>query len=243
MRDRLRCSLVLCSVLALTGCGSDSTSPDGGKRDSAPGDTRTSGEGMVAADGSAKSEIQNDFGFIMRIPQTRTIHCPPLGPPPDASTTQPVQQLDVDWICTFAEGEVSGHIYVQNTPTGCVGSGMSNNPTFTAGTAVISVGGAVVPLTEAQYEWGGNHHNDSLSFGYGGKYYRYFHSSLGYGGRSCQNMDCIKVYQSKTGTIVTDGCTASRTLPIVCLGVEQGKTYGEKDFTDTFKKCLGDPNP
>jgi hypothetical protein len=175
----------------------------------------------------------------MRTPQAkRTIECP--NPP-----GQPVKSEfpDADWICTFVEGSVSGHLYVQSTPTSCASTGMFGAPVYTTGVAEIAVGGKRTALTGAQYDYGGGHHNDSLEFGYNGKYYKYYHSSFGFGWRQCQPMDCMIVYQSKGGATITDGCTSARTLPIVCLEVEQGKSYGVNDFKDTFQKCPGDSNP
>ncbi len=55
-------------------------------------------------------------------------------------------------------------------------------------------------------------------------------------------MDCLQVYQSQGDAILEDGCTSDRTLPAVCLLVEEGKSYGPANFVDSFDKCLGDPS-
>ncbi|HPA58115.1 MAG TPA: hypothetical protein PLT70_11890, partial [bacterium] len=100
----------------------------------------------------------------------------------------------------------------------------------------ISFDGAVSEITGANYDWGGNHHNDFLEFSYSGKKFKIYHSSFGYGWRSCQNMDCMQV-----GDPVTeDGCTKERTLPSVCQEVSADGTVGS--FEDTFEPCAGDPN-
>jgi len=203
----------------------DQSSRDQGRREASAGDHRVGDSGA--------SEIANDFGFSMRKPRERSVPC----------SAGDFKLTDVDWICTFNDGAVSGHVYIPSSPTGCASSGMGNNPTFTTGPAEIEVGGKRQALAVASYDWGGNHHNDLLEFAYGGKYYQYYHSSFGWGWRQCQPVDCMMIYQSKGGALVKDGCTSGRTLPIVCRLVEEGTSYGVSDFKDTFQKCPGDQNP
>jgi len=207
--------------------------PDGMKSIDGPkkSDGMKSIDGPKKSDSGPKSEIPNDFGFIMRVPQAHTLQCKePLGGYTNHDWS------DTDWICTFVHGTISGYIYIQDTPTSCKYTGLGFSPTFTTGTAVINVGGKITPLTSAVYDWGGGHHNDYLTFLYSQKSYKYYHSSFGPGMRKCQPMDCMQVYQP-SGTLITDGCTSARTLPVVCLAVEKGKTYGATSFKDTFKKC------
>jgi hypothetical protein len=104
--------------------------------------------------------------------------------------------------------------------------------------AQISFNGAVSPLQGAKYDYGGGHHNDSLSFDYSGKSQRYYHSSFGFGFRSCQPMDCRNVYALGTTTLEMEGCAKDRSLPEVCVSIEPDGTHDALD--DAFMKCQGD---
>jgi hypothetical protein len=151
-----------------------------------------------------------------------------------------------DWICTFKYAGKEGFVYVQGTPTSCKSVGMGMNPEISVDTAVLYVNGKYATPKNLSYEWGGNHHNDKFRFTYDGKVYEYFHSSYGFGGRSCQEMDCMRVYESDGTTLIEDGCktfdedlSTVRSLPVVCrfASLDDG-SFG--DFTDTFELCVGD---
>lgn len=151
-----------------------------------------------------------------------------------------------DWICTFKYADKEGFVYVQGSPTDCQTTGMGMNPEISVDTAVLYVNGKYATLKDLNYEWGGNHHNDKFRFTYDGKVYEYFHSSYGFGGRSCQEMDCMRVFESDGTTLIEDGCktfdedlSTVRSLPVVCrfASVDDG-SFG--DFTDTFELCNGD---
>ncbi len=151
-----------------------------------------------------------------------------------------------DWICTFKYADLEGFVYVQGSPTDCQAVGMGMNPEISVDTAVLYVNGKYSTPKNLSYEWGGNHHNDKFRFTYDGKVYEYFHSSYGWGGRSCQEMDCIRVFESDGTTLIEDGCktfdddlSGVRSLPVVCrfASLEDG-SFG--DFTDTFELCNGD---
>ncbi len=106
--------------------------------------------------------------------------------------------------------------------------------------AQISINGTVTTLANAEYDWGGNHHNDALSFYYQNAHYQYYHSSFGFGWRSCQPMDCINVYAVGGTTPTTEGCASTRTLPEVCVLIKTGGTHDP--LVDKFAKCAGDPS-
>jgi len=144
---------------------------------------------------------------------------------------------DEDWLCTFHQAGQAGYVYVRSSATSaqCL---MSLTPVYTTQSAQISIDGTVTSLVNAQYNFGGNHHNDSLSFDYQGKTYKYYHSSFGFGWRQCQAMDCINVYAVGTTTLQTEGCASSRTLPEICVTIKADGTHDA--LVDTFKKCLGD---
>ena len=151
-----------------------------------------------------------------------------------------------DWICTFKYAGKEGFVYVQGTSTSCKSVGMGMNPEISVDTAVLYVNGKYATPKNLSYEWGGNHHNDKFRFTYDGKVYEYFHSSYGFGGRSCQEMDCMRVYEADGTTLIEDGCktfddnlSEVRSLPVVCrfASLDDG-SFG--DFTDTFELCVGD---
>jgi hypothetical protein len=248
---RMKTIGLLTLVLALCACSDDSTTTDAtviqdsGSEgvdlqidDTGPDQAITEDAGPQPDTGDT-SEIENEFGFVMRKPQQRTLSCEPAFP----GGPEQVDFMDTDWICTFDHGGKTGYIYVQATPTGCASGGMSSLPTFD-GAGWISIGGAVSGLSDVYYDYGGNHNNDELGFAYNGAFYRYYHSSFGFGWRACQPMDCMIVLDGKGGTVLEDGCTDTRTLPVVCLPVESDSTsFSAADFVDTFAKCPGDPNP
>ncbi|HNW81804.1 MAG TPA: hypothetical protein PKG52_02830 [bacterium] len=176
-------------------------------------------------DGTNDDDSTNPMDFDVRKPIERTVSC----------DGEELTQLDKDWVCTFNYDGKSGFVYIQSNMTSCEVI-MSANPIFTTVGSWISFNGKVSEITGANYDWGGNHHNDFLEFTYSGEYFKLYHSSFGYGWRSCQNMDCMQV-----GNPVTeDGCTKERTLPSVCQEVQADGTIG--DFTDSFAPCEGDPN-
>jgi len=175
-----------------------------------------------------------DFGFDVRLPQAHEFVCEvPWG------GTETYEWSDADWICTFDVGATHGYVYLQSTPSECIVT-MGSVPGYTGQAGWISIDGQVSELGKPGYDWGGNHHNDSISFDWQGKHYEYYHSSFGFGWRSCQNVDCLQVYSADGGALEDDGCTTDRTLPAVCSGVKPDGTWDP--LVDTFEKCLGDPN-
>lgn len=240
--------------LALAACGSSTSSsaalPDVTAdvatqdlaADVAPADTAVADVGadtvaqdVAAADAPADVAAADvapakDFGFTVRKPQDHTVQC---------KDSTSLQQADLDWICSINVKGNKGWIYVQGDPVGCTSGGMSNNPTFLS-KGWFSSDKGVVPLSAASYDWGGNHHNDSLSLTLGSLFLKAYHSSFGFGWRACQNIDCLQVLESAGGTPTEDGCTKERTLPIVCSQVQADGSYDA--LTDLFKPCPGDPN-
>ncbi|TNF36001.1 MAG: hypothetical protein EP329_05650 [Deltaproteobacteria bacterium] len=229
------------TAVADTG-GDDTAVADTGESDTSPADTvaedtggTDAAEDTTVADTTADDTVPNDLGFTIRYPQTHHIACDSGTPDFPAEDIDPIE---ADWLCTFAYGGESGYVYVRATPTGCVVT-FSGNPVFDDCAGWIALDGTVSPLTEVGYDWGGNHHNDSITFGWGGKRFTYDHSSFGFGWRACQEVDCLVVHDA-SGTLVEDGCTVDRTLPAVCRQIAADGTWGS--FEDTFAPCAGDPN-
>lgn len=182
--------------------------------------------------------------FKPRVPKAAAYHCSAEDRFMGGSMEIDFDQQD--WICTFKYAGKEGFVYVQGTPTSCKSVGMGMNPEISVDTAVLYVNGKYATPKNLSYEWGGNHHNDKFRFTYDGKVYEYFHSSHGFGGRSCQEMDCMRVYEADGTTLIEDGCktfddnlSEVRSLPVVCrfASLDDG-SFG--DFTDTFELCVGD---
>jgi hypothetical protein len=225
-------------TLGLAACESDPTATPA-PNDAADGLVDDTGADAVTDDDTATDTATDatqtepgDYGFTYRVPQQHTVVCKnPVFP------SDPQKLWDTDWLCTFAYGAESGFVYVQGTPVDC-------NPYNTelpvlAAQAWFSDGTKVTKLASVEYDWGGNHHNDMAVFEWKGLSYKTYHSSFGSGWRSCQPMDCLVVSQPG-GALVEDGCTAERTLPIVCVPI--GADGGHAALVDTFAKCDGDPN-
>lgn len=257
MENEMKKTLLILAVLLLISCGEDNNSKndedaaiDDGSNDENVLDQDQSDEDTEYTDDSQDNEITDEtddsvsdeinddvsdetndsdseipVGFEVRKPQERTVSC----------DGEELTLMDMDWICTFDHNGKSGFVYIQSNMTSCEVI-MSASPVFTSAGSWISIDGEISETTAANYDWGGNHHNDFLEFTYSGTKYKYYHSSFGYGWRSCQNMDCIQV-----GDPVTeDGCTKERTLPAVCQQVQADGTVGS--FKDLFEPCAGDPN-
>jgi hypothetical protein len=191
------------------------------------------GVGGSAASGGSTG-TGGEYGFTYRSPGSQSITCT------DNGQTRTFEVLDEDWLCTFHHDSRVDYVYVRASPTGECAKFLI--PLYEIELAQISVDGVAASLAHAEYDFGGNHHNDSVSFAFGGKTYKYSHSSLGYGYRQCQPMDCMVVYAAGSATTVeTDGCTATRTLPEVCVAIKADQTHAAL-MPDPFKKCPGDPN-
>lgn len=145
---------------------------------------------------------------------------------------------DVDWLCTFRQAGIAGHVYVRLDQTGTMVVGVATIPVYTPVLAQLSVGGVPSNLANVQYDYGGGHHNDSLRFDYQGKSYKYYHSSFGFGFRCCQPMDCLDVYATGAAMPLTGGCTAARALPEICVPIKSDGTHDP--LVDQFMKCPGD---
>jgi hypothetical protein len=98
--------------------------------------------------------------------------------------------------------------------------------------------GTTPTATSAIYQWGGNHHNDSLIVDLPSHQVRWDHSSFGFGFRQCQPMDCAVVYEAGPGAELANGCTRERTVPAICKRVATDGTLGA--WEDTFMRCAGD---
>jgi hypothetical protein len=198
----------------------------GGEPGGAPA---TGGEasGGAAGHGGSDGGAPGEYGFVYRMPGSGSFSCE------DRSVDVP----DTDWLCTFSQGERPAYVYVQATGVGvtCL---LASTGVYEVTLAQISIDGVVTPLLDAAYDWGGGHNNDSLSFTYAGKTYKYYHSSFGFGFRKCQSMDCLNVYAPGATAPEIEGCGSDRSLPEVCVPIDEDGTH--EPLVDEFAKCPGD---
>ncbi|MBN2361761.1 MAG: hypothetical protein JXR83_20075 [Deltaproteobacteria bacterium] len=221
------CQSLIASVLgiALAACP-PTTDPDAGPADATARDAAATEESGRIDSGPCTVD---DHGFCIRVPQTRDVPWIDYG---GSATTLPV--LDVDYVCTLDYQTCHGFVYVQSHATTC-----EFGCETTVDGAWISIGGSVSTVI-ASYNWGGNHANDSISVNHDDKVFKYYHSSFGWGWRACQPPDCTQVFQLDGITLIEDGCTMARTLPQVCVRVNE---YGSvPPLIDSFEPCDGDPN-
>ena len=101
--------------------------------------------------------------------------------------------------------------------------------------AEFFVNGSKKEISDVKYHGGGNHRIFGLQFTYKGKVFKYDYSTMGMGGRPCQNMDCMKVLESDGKTVVQNGCGEDRSLPIVCRHAKENGTFDS--FEDSFHVC------
>lgn len=179
---------------------------------------------------SSASVSSPDTLFTTRTPTSKALTC--SGPHSVLDTFE-----QSDWVCSMDYKDIHGYFYMQNTPTSCVEI-MSTTPQYTNDTAELYLNGSLQSISPASYDFGGNHHNDYIKFTYQGYVFHYYHSSFGFGWRSCQPMDCMQVYESDDSTLVEDGCTSERTLPVVCRMANSDGSFDS--FADNFTKCIGD---
>jgi hypothetical protein len=207
--------------------GTGTAGEAGGGRDGAgAGGTHTGGQ-TGGGGSSGGTDGAGEFGFSYREPQSHQFSCP---------NKPEIDVPDMDWLCTFHHDDQLKHVYVQSTATGvtCL---LAAFGVYESKVAQISIDGVVSPLADAKYDWGGGHNNDSLTFSYAGKTYKYYHSSFGFGFRKCQPMDCLSTYAPGATTPEIDGC-APRTVPEVCVQIKPGKIH--EPLVDKFAKCPGD---
>ena len=186
---------------------------------------------------SSSSEILTDPSkiFEMRVPKLDAYTCEEKTNWGDRVFTGTFSQIDL--VCTYDYDGEKGFLYVQLNPISC-GLALSLIPGYGVEKAEFYVNGKFADVSDVKYEWGGNHHLQKLWFTYKDKVFRYGQSSLGWGGRPCQEMDCLNVFESDRKTYVVNGCDEQRSIPIVCNGVNAENPVF--DFTDKFKVCEGD---
>jgi hypothetical protein len=177
--------------------------------------------------------------FTIRKPTERSFTC-------GASTTT---ALDKDLVCDIENDALKASIYFQSKPVGCVGLG---GETYAVENAWIKTDAGIEPLAEASYDGGGNHQNDRLGFAWKGKYFSLYHSSIGFGFRSCAAPDCMDVCTDvECRTVLRNGCgrsacAAQPALKTRCAVVQADGTVPERidpwsPLQTPHLPCGGDP--
>ena len=139
-----------------------------------------------------------------------------------------------DLICSFEYDGDEGFVYVQSNPTKCIGSELT--PVYEVHKAELFVNGSKQEITDVEYYGGGAHGTYSIRFTYKGKVFDYGYSTMGMGGRPCQDVDCMNVYEADGKTLVQNGCVnRERSLPVVCRHAKKDGTF--TSFEDTYHIC------
>jgi len=242
MSRRLLALLALSAALAAasTSCGGSDPAPDAGlPSDASIRDATVPADAGPGLDATSSADVGpgldaapvDERGFAIRVPQERTI-------PGKDFQGNPItaKAWDIDYVCTFRYGAADGFVYVRADAV--EDRLMGGGRIYATRGGWMSFAKVVTAAQNPSYDYGGNHHNDSVDVDYQGKTFRYYHSSFGFGWRSCLPPDCLQVLQGLT--VIEDGCGADRKLPVVCVEVDHdGKVA---PLVDTFQKCLGDPN-
>ena len=139
-----------------------------------------------------------------------------------------------DLICSFEYDGDEGYVYVQSNPTKCIGSELT--PVYEVHKAEFFVNGSKQEITDVKYYGGGSHGTYSIRFAYKGKVFDYGYSTMGMGGRPCQDVDCMNVYEADGKTLVQNGCVnRERSLPVICRHAKKDGTF--TSFEDTYHIC------
>lgn len=202
---------------------------DSGAFDAAPPDASDAGTEDAGLLDSGRPDGDVAFGFELRAPIAHRIPC--SGPGCPAPT---VEAEEIDYVCDLRYGALSHYVYVQARPVSFV---VFMGYNYEVDGAWISDGTTATPIT-AVYNFGGNHHNETITADVPGYQVRYDHSSYGFGFRQCQPMDCLVVYEAGPGAELENGCTRDRTVPTICKPVRADGTL--EPFVDTFMRCPGD---
>ena len=142
-----------------------------------------------------------------------------------------------DLICSFEYDGEEGFVYVQSNPTKCIGSELT--PVYDVHKAEFFVNGSKQEITDVKYYGGGSHGTYSIRFTYKGKVFDYGYSTMGMGGRPCQDVDCMNIYEADGKTLVQNGCVKrERSLPVVCRHAKKDGTFSS--FEDAYHICESD---
>ena len=193
----------------------------------------SSSSAMVAVSSSSDMLADPTKLFDTRVPNQEALFCM------DSSAYTVFKRYveEKDLICSFEYDGEEGFVYVQSNPTKCIGSELT--PVYDVHKAEFFVNGSKQEITDVKYYGGGSHGTYSIRFTYKGKVFDYGYSTMGMGGRPCQDVDCMNVYEADGKTLVQNGCVKrERSLPVVCRHAKKDGTFSS--FEDTYHICESD---
>ena len=151
--------------------------------------------------------------FEIRIPEQDSLKCQSVG--------EEYFLAEVDFVCRIDNDELVADLYIQSSPSDC---GEWGNPTYVADNAWLKIDGEIV-ATVGEYEFGGRHHNDMITFMHEGARHMLWHSSIGWGWRACARPDCLVICDpgfecvvDSTENVAVDGCLRDAGDPRPPLG-------------------------
>ena len=190
----------------------------------------SSSSAMVAVSSSSDMLADPTKLFDTRVPNQEALFCMDS----TAYTVFKRYVEEKDLICSFEYDGDEGFVYVQSNPTKCIGSELT--PVYEVHKAEFFVNGSKQEITDVKYYGGGSHGTYSIRFIYKGKVFDYGYSTMGMGGRPCQDVDCMNVYETDGKTLVQNGCVnRERSLPVVCRHAKKDGTF--TSFEDTYHIC------
>ncbi len=206
------CGLLLAGVL-LTGCGGE------GNPDVIDPDVI---DDVDADDTSGDTSGPDEFDI--RVPDQESLKC--------ESDWEDYFLAQVDHLCRIDNDEMVADLYIQSSPTDC---GEWGNPTYETDNVWLRIDGDITSTT-GEYEFGGRHHNDMISFLHEGSWHRLWHSSIGWGWRACTRPDCLVICEpdvdcvvDSTEGVAVDGCLRDAgdpppALQVICVQVNADGT-------------------
>lgn len=146
----------------------------------------------------------------------------------------------LDHVCRIDNSALQGELYIQADPIDC---GQFGNPSYSTPAAWLKTNDVVHEVT-AQYDFGGRHNNDLISFTFNSTNYVLYHSSIGYGWRACTTPDCMVVCDpgreclpDTDVDVAIDGCARSAgdpppALKVICVTIQPDGSV--PDFNDPW---------
>ena len=190
----------------------------------------SSSSAAVAVSSSSETLADPTKLFDTRVPNQEALFCMDS----TAYTVFKRYVEEKDLICSFKYDSEEGFVYVQSNPAKCIGSELT--PVYDVHKAEFFVNGSKQEITDVKYYGGGSHGTYSIRFTYKGKVFDYGYSTMGMGGRPCQDVDCMNVYEADGKTLVHNGCVnRERSLPVVCRHAKKDGTF--TSFEDSYHIC------
>lgn len=170
---------------------------------------------------TAEADTAEADDFVIRKPSQEALKCSMMG-------GDPYYIAQLDFVCHMDNDALDADLYLQTTPTDC---GEWANPTYKTDAAWLKIGDQI-DATTGSYDFGGRHHNDTISFMHNGSRHILWHSSIGYGWRACTTPDCLVICEpgqecvvDTTDGVAIDGCARGAgdpppPLPVICVQID-----------------------